>query len=359
MIRLFGSDILHTWTLGFIEACVGFSLQIIKYIGYPNVDETYRSSVKKLIDIIKEFPGHNSLHPVRHILFSDIYSLFQSNSSKKGFNPKHLTAILKMRESFKLASALLQIFFALAHKDILPSDVNWSKNHGFSKPHFCPAHVVINALNAVLEVHWYMKADSLTETQLCTMQMLIANAQAHMLVLDVVRKRIIEKATVVEKEYIDLKVDKISLMSTPKFELIGHMVEAKRESGCDNNVRDTEMGELLMKLCKLLFNDTSQKYYTVVKEMLLKYLHLEYMFIANKGLEDEEREQMRHQPPSTKSHMHNTLLCQSNSKEFKTNSTYSKQTILWTDDMYKPKKGQGDWNVHPMLKVGVSFRNVL
>jgi len=124
MIRLFGSDILHTWTLGFIEACVGFSLQIIKYIGYPNVDETYRLSVKKLIDIIKEFPGHNSLHPVRHILFSDIYSLFQSNSSKKGFNPKHLTGILKMRESFKLASALLQIFFALAHKDILPSDVN-------------------------------------------------------------------------------------------------------------------------------------------------------------------------------------------------------------------------------------------
>ena len=41
MQHLFGTDILHTWVLGFVEACVGFSLQIIKYIGYANVDGEY------------------------------------------------------------------------------------------------------------------------------------------------------------------------------------------------------------------------------------------------------------------------------------------------------------------------------
>ena len=29
MQRLFGTDILHTWVLGFVEACVGFSLSVI------------------------------------------------------------------------------------------------------------------------------------------------------------------------------------------------------------------------------------------------------------------------------------------------------------------------------------------
>ena len=358
MIRLFGSDVLHTWTLGFIEACVGFTLQIVKYIGHKNVDSGCSSSVKKLIDVIKEFPGHNSLQPVRHIMFSDIYCLFQSSSSKKLVNPKNTTSILKMRESYKLASALLQIFFALAHKDILPNNVSWSKDHGFAEPYFCPAHVVINALNAVLEIHWYIKAGSLTESQLCTMEMLVANAQAHMLILDIVRKRIIEKATVPEKEFVDLNVQTVTLMSYAKFELISHIPEAMRQSGCDNNVRDTEMGELSMKLCKVLFSDTSQKYFTVVKEMLLKYLHLEYMAIANKGL-DEETVHMQGQcidgSQQTKSHMHNTLLCEHENKRFKTNSNYNQQTVKWDENyqQYRPKRMEEDWKVHPMLKVGV------
>jgi len=38
MLRIFGSDVLHTWTLGFVEACVGFSLQMIRYIGWSNVE---------------------------------------------------------------------------------------------------------------------------------------------------------------------------------------------------------------------------------------------------------------------------------------------------------------------------------
>ena len=61
MLRIFGSDVLHTWTLGFVEACVGFSLQMIRYIGWSNVDRTYSQSPKILLEIIKKFPAYNSL----------------------------------------------------------------------------------------------------------------------------------------------------------------------------------------------------------------------------------------------------------------------------------------------------------
>ena len=50
MNRLFGGDILHTWVLGFVEAAVGFTLQIVKYIGHQNVDNAYSQNVKKLIE---------------------------------------------------------------------------------------------------------------------------------------------------------------------------------------------------------------------------------------------------------------------------------------------------------------------
>jgi len=42
------SDILHTWVLGFVEAAVGFTLQIVKYIGHHNIDRNYSQSFLKL-----------------------------------------------------------------------------------------------------------------------------------------------------------------------------------------------------------------------------------------------------------------------------------------------------------------------
>jgi hypothetical protein len=157
---------------------------------------------------------------------------------------------------------------------------------GFSEPYFNPTHVLLNALNAVMEVHFHFKAGSLTETQLQTLQMLIANAQAHMLILDVMRKRIIHKATTVKDKFEDLEVCSVGLMNNVKSELISHMVESMRQCGCDNNARDTEMGEMMMKLCKLLFGDTSRRYHTVLRDMLVKYMHLQYMAIAEKGFKD-------------------------------------------------------------------------
>lgn len=270
MIRLFGSDILHTWILGFVEACVGFCLQIIKYIGCRNVDSDYSQSPKLLVEVLKKFPAYNSLQPVnRHIVFADIWDLCLVVSSKKGTNPLNTTGHIKMREKIKLQSALLQLFFALSHPELLPGDTLWSKSVGFSEPHFSPRQVLINAFNAVLEVHWHFKCGCLTESQLVTLQMLVANAQAHMLILDVVRKRIVLKATSTNDKFVDVPVDKIGLMNNVKFELVTHLVESMRQSGCDNNARDTEHGERFMKLCKLLFSDSSRRYHTVVLPSLL------------------------------------------------------------------------------------------
>ena len=349
MLRFFGSDILHTWTLGFVEACVGFSLQIIRYIGCSNVDSAYRQSPKILLEIIKKFPAFNSLQPVKgHVRFSTIFELCLAESSKKIDNPKNTTNILKMRESAKLVHALFQIYFALTDERLLPSDLNWARENGFGEPFFSPRQVLIHALNAVLEVHFYLKCGSLTESQLTCLQMLIANAQGHMLVLDVVRKRIIEKAITTKEAYEDIPVNSIGLMRNVKFEMLSHMVESMRECGCDNNFRDTEHGERLMKLCKLLFADTSARYHTVLRDMLLKFLHLEYMSIAHKGLLDSNVSSSI-SVDASKAHNVNVLLTSSEIFEFKTNKSYKKQRIVYRADGYRVEKANEVWLVHPML----------
>lgn len=352
MIRFFGCDILHTWVLGFVEAAVGFSLQIIKYIGHPNVDHSYRNSVKRLIEIIKDFPSHNSLQPCKkHVRFSDIYDLVVSESSKKSSNPRNTTSILKMRESSKLAPAVLQIYFSLAEDTLLPSDLNWSRNRGFSEPHFSPRQILINALNAVLEVHWYLKCGALTERQLQTLQLLISNAQAHMLILDVMRKRILHKALTSKSEYEDLSVETVGLMNNAKLECITHLVDAMRESGCDNNARDTEAGESLMKICKVLFTDTNMRYHTVLKDMLQKYLHLEYLAIAKLGMKDSNIASSI-ALDSSKDHNSAKTLIQNDEREFKVNQCYKQQSVFWSAQSgeYRTEKDGSDWNVHPMLK---------
>lgn len=353
MLRIFGSDVLHTWTLGFVEACVGFSLQMIRYIGWSNVDRTYSQSPKILLEIIKKFPAYNSLQPVKgHVRFCDIFELCLAESSKKVDNPRNTTNILKMRESSKLFHALIQIYFALTDERLLPSDLNWARKVGFCEPFFSPRQVLINALNAVLEVHFYLKCGCLTESQLTCMQMLIANAQGHMLVLDVVRKRIVEKAITTKEKYEDIPVHRIGLMRNVKFEMLSHFAESMRECGCDNNFRDTEHGERLMKLCKLLFADTSARYHTVLRDMLTKFLHLEYMAIAHKGLVESN---VAASIPVDVSKAHNVsvLLTSSDSFDFRTNKSYKRQVIVYRSTGFKPEKNNAAWMVHPMLQLVV------
>jgi len=358
MDRLFGSDILHTWVLGFVEAAVGFTLQIVKYIGHHNIDRNYSQSPKKLVEIIRRFPSHSSLQPMKkHVVYMDIYELFQSSNSQGVGNPMNTTGHLKLREANNLPSALLQIYFALSDREILPDGIHWSKNNGFSKPYFTPRQVVINAINAVIEVHWYMKAESLTETQMKTFQMLISNAQAHMLILDVVRKRIIHKAQSPKKEYVDLPVNTIGLMNNVKFELITHMVDAKRECGCDNSVRDTELGEMLMKMCKLLFADTNRRYNTVLRDMLLKYLHLQYMGIARKGLLDIDVHCLR-MVQSNRVRNSSKFVCVTEERDVRTNSMYAQQCIRWCAQQggYRTKQDLARWNVHPMILMVCNYK---
>lgn len=356
MERLFGNDILHTWILGFVEACVGFCLQIIKYIGFNNVDSDYSQSPKLLVELLKKFPAYNSLQPVnRHIVFVDIWEMTLASSSKKGSNPLNTTGHIKMREKIKLQSALLQLFFVLSHKDLLPCDLLWSRTVGFSEPHFSPRQVLINALNAVLEVHWHLKCGSLTETQLITLQMLIANAQAHMLILDVVRKRIVLKATSPIDKFVDVSLDQINIMNNVKFELVTHLVESMRQSGCDNNARDTEAGERFMKLGKLLFADSSRRYHTVLKEMLTKFLHLEYMAVAEKGFRDAGIPCMLALDAS-KAHNSTIMLVENVDFQYMTNKNYKSQVVVFRGDGYKTKSDGANWFVHPfILLVTLSF----
>jgi hypothetical protein len=108
MDRLFGSDILHTWVLGFVEAAVGFTLQIVKYIGPHNIDGNYSQSPKKLVEIIKRFPSHSSLQPMKkNVVYMDIYmNCFNRLIRSQGVgNPMNTTGHLKLREANNLPSA--------------------------------------------------------------------------------------------------------------------------------------------------------------------------------------------------------------------------------------------------------------
>ena len=211
MQRVFGSDTMHTWELGFVEACIGFTLQIIQYIG--QIDANFIGGVQRVEEILHNFPSYNSLHPVRHIRFPKIWEILKAGIELSKKNPLDSTGHLKMRECYKLASILLQLYFAASDPSLFPVETTWSKSQGFSEPFFSVRQVVVNTLHAVLQVHWYLHVQELSESQLLTMQMLISNAQAHMLCLDVVRKRIVHKAITPSHAYKEKAVHEMGLLA--------------------------------------------------------------------------------------------------------------------------------------------------
>ena len=149
MQRVFGSDTMHTWELGFVEACIGFTLQIIQYIG--QIDANFIGGVQRVEEILHNFPSYNSLHPVRHIRFPKIWEILKAGIELSKKNPLDSTGHLKMRECYKLASILLQLYFASSDPSLFPVETTWSKNHGFSEPFFSVRQIVVNTLHAVLE----------------------------------------------------------------------------------------------------------------------------------------------------------------------------------------------------------------
>jgi len=140
------------------------------------------------------------------------------------------------------------------------------------------------------------------------------------------------------------------LMNNVKLEMLTHLVEGMRQCGCDNNVRDTEHGEMLMKLCKVLFSDTNKRYSTVLRDMLRKYLHLQYMAIARKGMEDANI-QRTIAIDVRKAHNKSALINSDVERDFKTNSNYAQQHVVWSSrhGEYRTKKDGANWKVHPML----------
>jgi hypothetical protein len=87
-----------------------------------------------------------------------------------------------------------------------------------------------------------------------------------------------------------------------------------------------------------------------LKDMLLKYLHLQYMGIARKGLQDND---LVYRPLTIgrRSHMNSNVICVTVNREVRTNSMYTKQAVKWNPQHggYRIKVNNANWCVHPML----------
>jgi hypothetical protein len=237
---------------------------------------------------MKDFPIFQSMHPVRHVRFHKVWDLVPTDLCRNKLTDMNTTGLLVMNEYFKMKSLLFQLNFCCIQNDILPNSIDWCKNMGFMEPFFNPLHTVVNALWSTMQVYWYLHAPRLSETQVVTLQMLVANAQAHTLVLDVMRKRLLHKAhTKVKDTFKDLNMQEISLMENPKLELLSHLPACIRDNGCDNRTRDTEMGELEMKLVRSYFGSTSKRFSSVEEEMLKRYRNEEFLSITRKSKSDK------------------------------------------------------------------------
>ena len=346
MMRLFQPDILHTWTRGMQEAVVAYTLQCIEVLS--SIDEEYVNAPQLLAETIRNFPAYNSLNPIRHFRFQNIWDMVKSDTGKEKKNLFWTTGILKGQEGYKIPAAHLQLLFSCGEPNLLPDHFNWCKKYSFQEPYFNPQQVILHALNAVMEVHWYVHASSLTERQLVTFEFLVSNAQAHVMSLDMMRKRLVQLYTKKAKEsFKDLNVREMKLMNNVKFEILSHLPEAKRQSGCDNNIRNTEWGEGCVKKSKVLFNATQKRYLTVEKQMLQKYMHTEYISLARlgltgaiKGIENKESTNV------------SEVLATFGDWTLKSSKHYKQQKIVVRDNRGKKEwvpENAEPWNVHPML----------
>jgi len=356
MLRFYPPDVLHTLNKGIVEFCVGFTLQIVKVVG--TIDSTFSRGASMLTKTVKNFPAYNSFQPVRHVHFEDIFELQTTPTGKGTENPYNTTGLLRMKESFKLMTALIQIYVGCVEMNVLPDHYSWSKDVGFSQPYFSVQQVVVNAINATLEVYWYSTATSLTETQLKTFSLLVANAQGHMLVLDVVRKRLLKRASTLKGSFEDFNVQNMALMTNPKLELLSHFPESRRDAGCDNHVRDTNEGELYMKIIRTLFNTTSKRHDSYLKEMLRKHQHLAYLQWIRKGLDYRQGKGKNEcvaneELSNVRKHSGNHTLKQTDVYKFESNGTYKNQHVVFCDrtNKFVQHRTEDDLNLHPLLKM--------
>jgi hypothetical protein len=169
----------------------------------------------------------------------------------------------------------------------LPNTSDWCSSIGLSPPFFNPTQVVVNSLMSSLQIHFYLHANSLSETQVVSLQMLIANAHAHLQILDLMRKRLLHKANHTPTSKVvfeDLVSSEMPLMDNPKLEMLSHIPDCIRNNGCDTTIFNTELGELHMKIVRALWSTTGKQKLRVAFDILKKYRDISLLEITKFGL---------------------------------------------------------------------------
>jgi len=460
-----------------MEYSLGFALQIIKLIS--SLDRSgHGRSCKLLEDAVKKFPSFNPFNPVRHVHFENVWEVVPSpNTNGKG-KPSNTSNVVVMKEFYKIPSITFQVLLCCSSDpQIIPNNYTWCQEQGFEDPVFNPLQVIVNSLYSIMIVYWYLHAPRLSETQVVTLQQLVANAQGHLLVLDIVRKRMIElskpksalktvvcnssnksessypiekgiscKSSIIgvkgntstkqkstntfecnnyfgrssssrsssssssntcsnrrsssstsgssscsssicsstgassricefkEEEYFsdnsafnnnsdfvkkkrDLSLEDVCLLTNPKFEMLTHLVYCIRDSGCDNSVRDTQLGELFMKLVRGIWNTTSKKYVSEHYEMLKKYRNLLFLDFMKKGIVHRLGDNIFSQKRlyQGKAYMKDIHVHYSDQLSFAVNCISDTQSITWNvlNSTFESMDGKS-LNVHNCL-LDVSF----
>jgi hypothetical protein len=149
-----------------------------------------------------------------------------------------------------------------------------------------------------------------------------------------------------------LTLENVPLLMNPKFELLSHFPQCIRDPGCDNSVRDTEIGELFMKLIRCIWNTTSKKYSSIDYEMLKKFLKLQFLDIIKRGINHRLGLDIFKQkrPSIKKAYMSDAFITQSEIYKFACNCTTRAQSLQWNSSKSTFESIEGGClNVHNLL----------
>lgn len=331
MLRMHPPDILHTVHHGIMEYTLGFVLQCVKLISVLDT-KSFSRGPNILADNVRFFPMYQSLHPVRHIHFPDIWAIYASDSSKSKGSSFNSTNILTLNEYFKIPSALFQVMFSCLDDRILPNNMDWCVSFGFGDSAFNPMKLAVNALMATMKVYWYIHSESLSETQIVTLQMLIANAHAQLQILDIMRKRLIHRShwsIRTKVPFSDLALSDIVLLDNPKLELLSHVPDCLRNNGCDTSAFNTALGELEMKVVRPIWNTTSKRKDTESLEILKKYRNLSILDIIREGVINDSCNWYARDKQEKKNHRSDIKIAVGTSFDFFCNKG---QRIRWIEE---------------------------
>jgi len=122
MLRMNPPDVLHTVPHGIMEYNVGFTLQCIRLIS--KMDPMKYRQGPRILDVnMKNFPTFQSMHPVRHVKFHQVWDLVPTELGRDKTSDHNTTGLLVMNEYFKMKSLLFQLCFSCIDKDILPNSI--------------------------------------------------------------------------------------------------------------------------------------------------------------------------------------------------------------------------------------------